>query len=264
MNYTTRPCNAIEFTEQWFTDIAGKFGYTANYHRKLWEWCAIAKAVDDILPLNERGKALGFGVGLEFLPSYFANTFQKVVATDLSLDNPQAKLWKAGAQHSSKLQEIYQPQIFNGEFEKFSEIVAFDELDMNAIPEKYCDESFDITWSSCTFEHLGSIKQGADFIKNQMRCLKKGGIAIHTTELNCNLNENRTFPDGATVIFNRSDIDKLFSDLTLMGHSPFPAIYDLGNLPQDQIIDVPPYSTPHLKLRVGEYVTTSIILIIKK
>lgn len=261
---TSRLCSAVEFNEEWFVNYVEKFHCNLGYHRKLWEICAIAKAVDDYI-IGERVRAIGFGVGVEYLPSYFANTFKQIIATDLPMESEKAKLWKDGLQHSNKLQEIFYEKVFKGDYNKFSDKVVFDGLDMNNIPEKYLDESFDLSWSSCTFEHLGSVKLGTDFIKNQMRCLKKGGYAIHTTEFNCDFSDTKTFQDGDTVLFNKSDIDKLIYELRELGYCPLEPIYYLGDEPQDKFIDIPPYSKNcHLKLKLAQYTTTSIILIVKK
>ena len=42
--------------------------------------------------------------------------------------------------------------------------------------------SFDFIWSSCSFEHLGSLGEGERFVLEALRFLKPGGVAVHTTE----------------------------------------------------------------------------------
>jgi hypothetical protein len=40
--------------------------------------------------------------------------------------------------------------------------------------------------------------------------------------------------------------------------------YTLGSAPEDLHVDVPPYTDVHLRTQLGEYVTTSVALIITK
>ncbi len=40
--------------------------------------------------------------------------------------------------------------------------------------------------------------------------------------------------------------------------------YTLGTTPDDVHVDVPPYTDVHLRTRLGEYVTTSVALIVTK
>jgi len=40
--------------------------------------------------------------------------------------------------------------------------------------------------------------------------------------------------------------------------------YTLGSAPEDLHVDVPPYTDVHLRTQLGEYVTTSVALIVTK
>jgi len=59
---------------------------------------------------------------------------------------------------------------------------------MNAAPSDLSD--FDFCWSASAFEHFGSIDQGLAFIERIIECLKPGGRAVHTTELNVSSNDD--------------------------------------------------------------------------
>jgi hypothetical protein len=132
---------------------------------------------------------------------------------------------------------------------------------MNSIPSDL--RGFDFTWSSCSFEHLGSIKKGLQFLENQMACLRPGGIAVHTTEFNLTSNR-KTINHGSLVLFRHRDIEKIAARLRAKGHS-IDLDFDPGTSPADQYIDVPPYvHLPCLKIRFGDFVTTSIGLTITK
>ena len=133
---------------------------------------------------------------------------------------------------------------------------------MNDIPSDL--RGYDFNWSSCSFEHLGSIKKGIKFLKNQLSTLKPGGWAVHTTEFNISSND-RTLDSGDTVIFRAKDLEGLAKELRRAGHFMEELDFSLGGLPEDFEVDVFPHTeNVHLKLQLNEFVVTSIGLIIQK
>ena len=74
-----------------------------------------------------------------------------------------------------------------------------------------------------------------------------------------------TFTHPVLSLFRKQDIETLYSRLISAGHKPWPLNFHPGTGPADAYIDLPPYgSSPHLKLEVNAYVTTSIGLVIEK
>ena len=120
---------------------------------------------------------------------------------------------------------------------------------------------FDFVYSSCAFEHVGSIEQGLQFVKNSLKCLRPGAIAVHTTEFNVFSND-ATIDHQQTVLFRRQDIDRLAAELRSQGHE-IVLNYNTGSGSFDRHIDVPPWSGIHLKLQLEQYVTTSLGLLIQ-
>ena len=133
---------------------------------------------------------------------------------------------------------------------------------MNDIPLSLT--AYDFTWSSCAFEHLGSIEKGIQFVINSTKCLRSGGIAVHTTEFNLSSNED-TFENEGLVFFRKKDIEDLIARLEQSGCIVAPLNLTIGERVEDGFIDLPPFkNSPHLKLALFGYLTTSIGLIIKK
>jgi hypothetical protein len=133
---------------------------------------------------------------------------------------------------------------------------------MNAIPADI--KRFDFNWSSCSFEHLGSIGKGLVFLENQLETLRPGGWAVHTTEFNISSND-KTLDSGDTVIFRMRDIEAFAARIRKKGHFVEEFDYSLGGLPEDFQVDVSPHTQEvHLKLQIGEYVVTSIGIIMQK
>ncbi|MEZ4873231.1 MAG: hypothetical protein R2827_13510 [Bdellovibrionales bacterium] len=208
----------------------------------------------------ESGKAgVGFGVGKESIPDYLASKGVSCLITDLDIDRAKEKGWVDTNQHSRDLSEMR--GAYNASNSEFFKNVKHRFVDMNAIPNDIKD--FDFCWSACALEHLGSIELGIQFIKNSLNCIKPGGLAVHTTEFNLSSLEE-TVDNMGTVLFRKKDIEKLKNDLQAEGHQ-IEISYHSGDQPLDVFYDMPPYSqNNHLKLLLGNFITTSIGLTILK
>jgi SAM-dependent methyltransferase len=208
----------------------------------------------------ENGRVgLGFGVGQEPLPALMASRGVRVMATDLDLDGAVEKGWAASSQHTTSLAVLNDRGICDAA--SFSKLVDFRNVDMNNIPADLV--GYDFCWSSCAFEHLGSIELGLQFVENSLKCLKPGGLAVHTTEYNCQSNRN-TLSEGGAVIFRQRDILELAQRLRAAGHQLFLNL-NQGDQDLDKHVDLPPYAQDHhLKLKLDKYVTTSVGLVVQK
>jgi hypothetical protein len=228
-------------------------------HRKVWEYCYIVQALYERGLLRPDSRGLGFAVGREPLPSYFASQGCAIVATDLDTRRAEKAGWAQTNQHADNLKVLNErghcpPKDFN-------RLVSFQHLDMNRIPDAL--NGFDFCWSSCSFEHLGSIRHGEEFVVRMLDTLKPGGVGVHTTEFNL-LSNDATVDNHQTVLFRKRDLDAISSRLRALGHH-IDLVYQPGDGPADLIVDVPPYKEdPHLKLHLMSFTTTSIGLIITK
>ncbi|MBU3574764.1 hypothetical protein ICN43_02870 [Polynucleobacter sp. UK-Mo-2m-Kol15] len=134
---------------------------------------------------------------------------------------------------------------------------------MNQIPNSFFDQ-YDFVWSACALEHLGSLQHGAEFIKNSLKYLKPGGVAVRTTEFNLSSND-ATLESPSCSIYREKDITQLVQELEQEGYDVKPLDLNTGGSSVDNYIDTPPYGfSPHLKLELASFVVTSIGLIISK
>ena len=253
-------CRAEQLESPAFRYWARRLNEKWRLHRKLWEFCFICQALyeRDLLIPDARG--LGFAVGQEPLPSLFAAFGCHILATDLPDGDPGVTDWADGGQWAVGLESLNKRGLCDEK--SFAEHVTFAGVNMNQIPKDL--GGFDFTWSSCSFEHCGNLELGHRFLINQMQCLRPGGVAVHTTEFNLTSDEH-TLSEGQTVIFRRRDIELMVRELKSSGHRVEPIDLSLGNHPLDRHVDVPPYSSDrHLRLHLGDWVTTSIGLIITK
>lgn len=253
-------CRQSSFEQPYFSYWTMRLGEGLRYHRKLWEFVFICQALWERGALRSGARGLGFGVGLEPLPAYFASEGCEVVATDLSPDRADEAGWAQSAQHALNKEQLRRPHICPDDV--FDQNVSLRECDMNAIPSDLTD--FDFCWSACALEHLGSIELGLQFIENSIACLKPGGWAIHTTEFNLTSNHD-TVDNLGTVLFRRQDLEALAARLTAAGHRVATFDFEPGTRPVDLYVDLPPYrADPHLTTSLLGYSTTSIGLIVQK
>jgi hypothetical protein len=229
-------------------------------HRKLWEFVYILQVLRRFGALREGMRGLGFGVGQERLPAVMAAAGCTVLATDLPADDARATAWTGSTQHSAGLDGLRFPDVCPDEV--LERRVCYRPVDMGRIPRDLRD--FDFAWSSCAFEHLGSIAAGLRFVERSLACVKPGGIVVHTTELNLT-SDTETVARGDTVLFRRRDMEALARRLRRQGHWVAPIKYDAGEARLDDYVDVPPYvGDAQLKIALSGFVTTSFGLVVRR
>ncbi len=209
-------------------------------------------------------RGLGFGCGVEPLPSLLASYGVDSVVTDLAPEDQADAGWTGTNQHTHSLEAAYHAHLTARE--AFEKHVSMRFVDMRQIPEEL--RGFDFCWSICALEHLGSIKNGLDFIKASLETLKPGGLAVHTTEFNY-LSDDVTLDNWSTVLFQRRHFETLAAELRAAGHKVFPLNFDVGSDPLDFFIDIPLYpgdwthyqksiwpDAAHLKLTIDGFAST--------
>lgn len=229
-------------------------------HRKLWEWCFITQALYERDALQIESKGLGFAVGIEPLTALFASMGANILATDLDVALASEAGWVDSNQHAGSKEQLNSRGLCP--VDEFHRRVRFQNADMRQIPTALRD--FDFLWSSCALEHLGSLQHGLDFVVDAMECLRPGGIAVHTTELNCD-SDTETVETGGSVVYRKRDLLALAERLRAHGHCVEPFDFHTGETDADQFVDESPYGgKSHIKLRIGPYASTSIGIIVTK
>lgn len=252
-------CRAIDFSSDWYQRWCSELREEPRFHRKQWEYVYILQSLWERGCIAEGKKGLVFAAGMEPLPSLLASHGCEILATDIFPEIGTQKGWNNGqlcfGVDSLNTRGLCEESLFRRK-------VSYRPVDMNDIPSDL--RGFDFTWSSCSFEHLGSLGKGADFIINQMDTLKPGGWAVHTTEYNIS-SDTFTKEDPDTVIYRMRDIEDLARRLRAQGHYVEEIDYSLGNLPEDFMVDAQPHRQDvHIRLQIDQWIVTSIGLIIQK
>lgn len=228
---------------------------------KFWQNAVMAEALHEHGMLKKGQTAIGFGVGRERLPALFAKHGVKVTATDQDFRTKKAKHWQkhelaTGTESLNKLL-ICPPAAFK-------EKVEYRALDMKKVPASLHGK-YDFVWSNCALGHLGSIDEGLRFIVESAKCLKPGGVAVHTTEINVLFNKHTLSVHPETVIFRPKDIHRLYTMLKKESLELDPLDLNFGNSQADAHVEMKPeFGNAHSKLQVGGYLLTQIILVIRR
>jgi SAM-dependent methyltransferase len=252
-------CTASQLDEPAYAASCEVLGTPPVAHRKLWEFVWILACMERAGIIAPGRRALGFGVGRERIPAVLAARGVEVLASDAPADLVQAQGWASTGQHSHEREQLFYPTIVARE--DFDRLVQFSPVDMNAIPDGLRD--FDVCWSSCCLEHLGSIEHGLRFIESSLQALKPGGLAVHTTEFNLSSDEE-TFESPNLSLFRRSDILRLVGRLIDQGHEVWPLNFHPGDRVLDEHVDLPPFGLPHLKLAAQRFTQTSIGIAVRR
>jgi len=235
--------------QAWFSRI----GVQVNMDRKSWEYAFILNAIRTYAACGEGARGLGFGCGREFMPSILAAEGAEIVATDYVGEEMSASGWEARS-----INDLFFERYLDRE--TFDKRVTFRHQDMNVIDDDLRD--FDFVWSTGSLEHIGGHSNGMRFVEEAMRCLKPGGIAVHTTEFTIS-SETASYDSPSISFYCRRDIEALAERLIEAGHM-IVLNFDRGTTLADTHVDVSPYHHGRtLAAHHHTHVITSIALIIQ-
>ena len=262
--------NDIE--SEWAAHWSAELKTPVVYHRKLWEFAYVLQALHEHGQLTAGTRGLGFGCGVEPIPSYLASKGIFTTVTDLPHEEAKAKGWVESNQHLQALESAFHAHLVSRD--AFDSLVEIQETDMNRIPATL--RGYDFCWSICALEHLGSIQKGLDFIENSLDTLRPGGLSVHTMEFNVE-GDGPTTDNWMTVLFQRKHLEFISCRLREKGHWVADLDFDMGDKPMDKFIDVPPWTHDmpkamsdrignpyHLKLGIDGFIATCFGIIVRK
>jgi len=260
-SFTSQAVDSAHFVEapfrEWFALVSDG---GMEYHRKPWEYAFILERARQAGVLEPGRKALGFGVGREPIPAVLASRGVDVLATDQADEN--AEHWKQLGEHAVDLQSLSRPAVVTDDM--LREHVTFRPMDMNDISDDL--GTFDLVWSSCAIEHLGSPEAGLEFVLRSAELLNRGGVAVHTTEFELTP-RSETADYGHCAVYRSEDLERLARQLVDRGFEIELNLYVSMATPRDRFVAVAPYpptDPSHLKLQIFDSVSTSYGLAIRR
>ncbi|MFT5530012.1 MAG: hypothetical protein ACI91O_000019 [Candidatus Poriferisodalaceae bacterium] len=248
----SQPCTMEQITEPVFDKWVHRLGAGGGPNRKVWEWAYICEVLEQqAIRLNRPMNMLGFGVGREPIVGWFASQGHNITATDLPATASETDFWDSSDQHAANADML---DMFNlCPRDELERRVTFTPVDMRSVPLRL--RGFDAVWSSCAFEHLGSLDAGLQFVRESLSCLAPDGVGVHTTEFNVSSTTD-TIDLGPVVLYRQSDLEEFSVKARRAGYANT-TTYNLGDDPDNALVDRPPYSVQHLRVLSGGYVTTS-------
>ena len=267
----SKPSVQADLEAPWARHWLAELKIPLIFHRKLWELAHVLQALWEHGLMEPGRRGLGFGCGIEPIPSYLASRGVAATVTDLAAEDARSAGWAATNQHAASLDLAFRPELVDRD--AFDRLVDHRVVDMNAIPDSLA--GYDFCWSVCAMEHLGSIDRGLAFVERSLATLRPGGLAVHTMEYN--VVDGPTIEQGGTVLFTRSHLEALAARLAAAGHRVAPLDFDLGDGPMDRFVDVPPWSHEmpadlgpwlgdplHMKIGFAGFVSTCFGIVVAK
>jgi ubiquinone/menaquinone biosynthesis C-methylase UbiE len=240
-----------------FAGKGGRISFdAARPHRKVWEVAQAARTLVDFGAIHPDAEILGVAAGVEETTFWATKYARRVFATDLYLD---AGGWVADAPRSMLVApEEHAPCAWNER-----RLVV---QHMNALELHYDDRSFDGAYCTSSLEHFGDEGEMRQALSELWRVVKPGGIVTLTTEFRL-----RGPPPGlpGTRIFDAAELEALIvQPLAWELVEPLDANISDQTLATEMLLadahPGPAARFPHIVLREGELLFTSVHLALRK
>lgn len=230
--------------------------------RKHWEVAMAVRSLSDFGSAHPDAEVLGVAAGNEATIYWLSSRVRRVFATDLYLD---PGIWELTADRSMLIDP---GRFWPGPWNR-RRVVA---QHMDALDLRYEDSSFDGVFSSSSLEHFGdhaAVRRAAD---EMFRILKPGGVLSLSTEFRV-AGPSPGLP--GILMFDRAELEEL-----VIGGRGWSLVSPLETVisPGTRVVETPFTEAlddvqsgrghwtrfPHILLRQGEHVWTSIHMTLQK
>lgn len=243
-----RLCDISDWRTGEFLDVLVELREVPFVNRKQWEYAICVWGLEKLGCIRADSAALAVGAGRERVLYYFANRIRRMVATDIY----------EGMHGEGNPEMLTHPEKFAPfEYRKdHLEVLRMDGCDL-----RFDDESFDFVFCLSSIEHFGGRDRIRRSVQEMARVLKVGGVACITTEyiLNDTTHEEFFTHDELTEHILTSSPLRLVEpelDLTISE--------SLLLHPVDLDLEKNLHVAPHIVLRMGGVVWTSISLFLRR
>jgi SAM-dependent methyltransferase len=231
-------------------------------YRKHWEVAMAIRTLRDFGALRDDAELLGVGAGTEMTVFWLTNKVRRVFATDLYAVSDDE--WDRTAQTAM----LSEPERFAPSSWNPRRLVV---QHMNGLDLRYEDESFDGVFSSSSIEHFGTHADVRRSLEEIVRVLRPGGTATLSTEYR--LAGPAPGLEG-TLLFDNAELLALIEELpwslvspleTELSASTAESEASFAEAAEDVLAGRVHWRTyPHVLLRYGDFLWTSIHLALRK
>lgn len=218
-------------------------------HRKGYEFTQLAFGLTRLRCLRDDVRVLSVGAGHEAPAFWLANHAGSVVATDLYEGE-----WQSIGGLEGDARVLAAPDDF-APFPYRRERLTF--MKMNGCQLGFVDEAFDVAYSLSSIEHFGGVTGARAAVGEMARVVKRGGIVAVATEW-------AVRGPGADEVFTPDQVRQILDHPQLRLAQPIDdRVYDRYEI---EAVDIraTPRRTPHMLLRNGETVFTSVMVFLER
>ena len=218
-------------------------------HRKSYEFTQMLFGLTRLGRLRDDAAVLSVGAGHEKPLYWLANRVRRVVATDLYRGEWQSAFAREGDSEVLASPEVFAP------FPYPVERLVFLEMDGRRLA--FADDSFDIVYSLSSIEHFGGLDGAQASVSEMARVLKPGGVLALATEycLSGPPHHEAFQPHQVHVLASQPGL-RLVQPIDARVFDRYEAV------PVD--LNRNRYQTPHMLVRDGESVFTSVMMFFEK
>jgi SAM-dependent methyltransferase len=219
-------------------------------HRKSYEFTQLLYGLYRLKFLREDVRVLSVGAGHEPILFWLANHVGLVVATDLYEEGR----WDACGDMEGDQRVIRRPEDY-APFSYRRDRLAFLQMDGRRLA--FRDAAFDVAYSLSSVEHFGGVSGAARAVDEMARTLKPGGLLALATEY-------RLSGTHHDEVFEPEDVHALSARPGLQLVQPIDErVYQRYDyVPVDLYKNR--FQTPHMVVRMGETVFTTVMLFLQK
>src|SRR5262245_7283531 len=237
--------------EEWL-DLLRSLGLSDDrlvMHRKPYEFTQLLYGCRRLGMLRDDASFLSVGAGHEHVLYWLANHVRHVVATDM-----YEGVWQDERAREGDPAVLINPDQY-APFPYRRDHLEFKRMDGRSL--EFADDTFDVTYSLSSIEHFGGFDGAAQTMREMARVLKRGGILALATEyvISGPPHEETFQPAEVRALLDASCLALVepIDELVYRRYESEPV--DLADNP---------YRSPHMTVRLGDTVFTSVMAFLRK
>jgi hypothetical protein len=224
----SQPCTRAQLAEPVFQHWTQAMRIGDAPDPLAWGEVYVLQALERYGMLRPGARGVGLALGPSRLPAVMAARGCSVVAT-VTTDETGPRRRRSGAANVL-LEQLRHPEICADDV--FDRQVTSALINLDQMGGKL--NGFDFAWSLNIIEEMDSPDAGLLMVREAMRCLTFGGLAVHVTLFNTRSHID-TVANDAIVLPRSQDLERIAVDLVSRGHYVAQLGYDLGDPPVDPV-----------------------------